>query len=408
MAHDVFVSYSSKDKQTADTVCAALESKAIRCWVAPRDIRPGADWAESIMEAIRGSRVMVLVFSKNANESVQIKREVERAIHHGIPVIPLRVENVLPSGAMEYSISTAHWLDAFTPPLERHLNYLADVVRAILDGKPKPRQTPPRSLTVRWSTRYAAGAVVILLLVLLVLRRVLFPPSITGNWNLTQCSLIPGTSTPRADLLSPALTGEVTGQLQLSPLNKYSFTITGADSGTVMIDPNGHPDPSGQSTTIEQLTFTSNATHKPITLTGMWLPVAAGAPAGNVMMYLSTGSQDTSAIAATRLAAADDAGSPGPERFYGSWDFKGLPPNFLWSGTLTIKSDGTYLVNVTHSETDIVDAKDGVWELTDHSHLDYAAAVGAGLFSSGHYSFSGSNTLRFASAGGNFTFSRAE
>ena len=56
MAHDVFVSYSSKDKPTADAVCATLEGRGIRCWVARRDILPGTDWGESIIDAIEQSR----------------------------------------------------------------------------------------------------------------------------------------------------------------------------------------------------------------------------------------------------------------------------------------------------------------------------------------------------------------
>lgn len=138
MAYDVFVSYSSKDKPAADATCAALESKGIRCWIAPRDILPGADWGESIIDAIHGSRAMVLVFSANANLSPQIKREVERAVNAGMPVIPLRIENVVPTKALEYFLSSPHWLDAFTPPLERHLDYLADVIRHILNGETSP------------------------------------------------------------------------------------------------------------------------------------------------------------------------------------------------------------------------------------------------------------------------------
>ncbi|HWY52094.1 MAG TPA: toll/interleukin-1 receptor domain-containing protein [Chthoniobacterales bacterium] len=134
MAHDVFVSYSSKDKPTADAVCAVLESRGIRCWVAPRDILPGSDWGGSIIEAIGGARAMVLIFSANANSSGQIKREVERAVNKGIPVIPLRIEDVVPTASLEYFISTPHWLDAFAPPLERHLQYLAEVVRKLLQG----------------------------------------------------------------------------------------------------------------------------------------------------------------------------------------------------------------------------------------------------------------------------------
>jgi hypothetical protein len=132
MAHDVFVSHSSKDKATADAVCAVLEANRIRCWMAPRDIQPGADWGESIIDAITGCRAMVLVFSANANASPQIKREVERAVSKGVPVIPLRIENVLPTKSLEYFISTPHWLDAFSPPLERHLAYLADVLKRVL------------------------------------------------------------------------------------------------------------------------------------------------------------------------------------------------------------------------------------------------------------------------------------
>src|SRR5438067_872439 len=104
MAHDVFLSYSSKDKPTADAVCAMLEMHGLRCWVAPRDILPGNDWAGSIVKAIKGARVMVLVFSANANASPQINREVERAVNKGIPVIPLRIENVVPTEALEFFI----------------------------------------------------------------------------------------------------------------------------------------------------------------------------------------------------------------------------------------------------------------------------------------------------------------
>jgi streptogramin lyase len=141
MAHDVFISYSSQDKPTADAVCAVLETNGIRCWIAPRDVVPGQDWGASLVGAIKGARVMVLVFSAHANYSPQIKREVERAVNHGIPIIPLRIEEVAPSPSLEYFISTPHWLDAFTPPLERHLQYLTQVIQKILGILPEDAET---------------------------------------------------------------------------------------------------------------------------------------------------------------------------------------------------------------------------------------------------------------------------
>ena len=106
MAHDVFISYSSKDKPTADAVCATLESRGIRCWIAPRDVVPGEEYAAALVNALRESRLMVLVFSSGANQSKHVLREVERAVSMGLPVVPLRIENVRPSAAMEYYIAS--------------------------------------------------------------------------------------------------------------------------------------------------------------------------------------------------------------------------------------------------------------------------------------------------------------
>src|SRR3954453_22374510 len=132
MAHDVFISYSSKDKPTADAVCATLEGRGIRCWIAPRDILPGMDWGESIIDAIEQSRVMILIFSGHANESPQIKREVERAVNKNVTVVPFRIENVPMSKSLEYFVSTPHWLDAMSPPFEHHLGQLADTLQRLL------------------------------------------------------------------------------------------------------------------------------------------------------------------------------------------------------------------------------------------------------------------------------------
>ena len=146
MAHDVFVSHSVKDKLVADAIVARLEADSARCWVAPRDVVPGADWGESIVDAIESSRIMILIFSRNANASPQIKREVERAVDKGVYIIPFRVDEIEPTKSLEYFISTAQWMDAFPPPLERHLEILAKTVKAILAGAPPlPPEPPPPS-----------------------------------------------------------------------------------------------------------------------------------------------------------------------------------------------------------------------------------------------------------------------
>src|SRR5437588_6879623 len=107
----VFLSYSTKDKRWAAAECAMLESKGIHCWVAPRDIAPGTEWGASIISGIDACRIMVLIFSDNANQSPQVRREVERAVSKGMVIMPCRVEDVQPAGALEYALSNTHWLD---------------------------------------------------------------------------------------------------------------------------------------------------------------------------------------------------------------------------------------------------------------------------------------------------------
>jgi hypothetical protein len=137
VAHDVFLSYSSRDAAVANAVCSALERRGVRCWVAPRDVLPGQTWAGAIIDAIEHSRLAVLILSGNSSRSGQVLREVANAVAGGIPVVPFRVEDVQPSKEMQYYISTVHWLDAVTPPLADRLRDLADTVEALLTGDGK-------------------------------------------------------------------------------------------------------------------------------------------------------------------------------------------------------------------------------------------------------------------------------
>ncbi|MCJ7519658.1 MAG: TIR domain-containing protein, partial [Anaerolineaceae bacterium] len=128
MSHDVFISYPNKDKVIADAVCAKLEDDKIRVWIAPRDVPAGMNFAESIIDAIDTCKVFVLIWSASTNASEHILNELNQAFDQGIIVIPFRIENVEPSKALKYYIGRTHWLDAMTPPLEKHIKFLADTI----------------------------------------------------------------------------------------------------------------------------------------------------------------------------------------------------------------------------------------------------------------------------------------
>src|SRR5438093_3419360 len=133
MAHEVFISHSSQDKPIADAVCNGLETATIRCWMAPRDVQPGRSFAGEISRAIQRSKVMVLIFSAHSNTSEQVLREVQLAANSHLHIIQFRIQDVLPNDDLEYYLSTPHWLDALTPPLERHLDRLERSIKTLLE-----------------------------------------------------------------------------------------------------------------------------------------------------------------------------------------------------------------------------------------------------------------------------------
>lgn len=137
MKRDVFVSYSVPDRDCAFELVARLEARGMSVWIAPRDISPAAEWAEEIIDAIASARLMLLVFSSHSNSSPQVRREVERAVHKQVPVLPFRIEDVVPSKSLEYFLSSQHWLDGFAPPREAQYERVCSHVAARLNATPE-------------------------------------------------------------------------------------------------------------------------------------------------------------------------------------------------------------------------------------------------------------------------------
>jgi len=111
MAFDVFISYSSKEKDLAEELNAMIEKAGISCWMAPRNIVPGAHWAASIAQAVRNARLLVLLFSINSSASTQVAREVALADNHRLAILPIKIDNAAPDNVLEYYLSVCHWLD---------------------------------------------------------------------------------------------------------------------------------------------------------------------------------------------------------------------------------------------------------------------------------------------------------
>jgi hypothetical protein len=128
---DIFVSYASQDRDAAFRIVAFLEQNGIRCWVAPRDVPPGMEYGEAIIQGIAQSRALVLILSDQSNESQFVRKEVERAVSKTKPVLPVRIREVKPSGSLEFFISSSQWVDAWKSPMEQHLLPLVAAIKAM-------------------------------------------------------------------------------------------------------------------------------------------------------------------------------------------------------------------------------------------------------------------------------------
>ncbi len=108
----IFISHSSKDAEIANQICEFLEGKGKQCFLAPRDIHPGKEYAEEIVNGIDSSSAMVLIMSEHSNHSPHVLREVERAVSKSVPILAYKIEDVELSKSLEYFLMTHQWSEA--------------------------------------------------------------------------------------------------------------------------------------------------------------------------------------------------------------------------------------------------------------------------------------------------------
>jgi hypothetical protein len=136
MGHNVFISYATKDKDTALRVYDGLNKRGLTCWISCKDIPAGGNYQNEIVNALRAARVMVLVFSSNANSSGEIQKELALAGQYQLTVMPLKIEDVVPTGGFILNLATSQWVEIF-PDFEKSLDEVATTIRTITDMSDK-------------------------------------------------------------------------------------------------------------------------------------------------------------------------------------------------------------------------------------------------------------------------------
>ena len=107
----VFISYASQDTNIAVALCNALEHAGVPCWMAPRDVRPGDFYADSIVHAITAAPAFVLILSRGAIDSPHVLREIERASSKKRRIVAFRIDTTPLQPHSHIPERGSHWLD---------------------------------------------------------------------------------------------------------------------------------------------------------------------------------------------------------------------------------------------------------------------------------------------------------
>lgn len=130
----VFISHSSVDHPFAGRLCELFEQNEISCWIAPRDIPFGNVWSSEIADAIRGSRLMIFIYSDNSNKSMQVLREITLAEQNGVRIIAVRVTDSICNDALNYYLSIYHWVTIREGASDDELQAFVRQVKSSLSG----------------------------------------------------------------------------------------------------------------------------------------------------------------------------------------------------------------------------------------------------------------------------------
>lgn len=141
MEHDVFISYSTKNKEAAQAICHVLEQNEIRCWMAPRNIPPGSDYGDVIEDAIKACKSVVVLFSETAAQSQYVKSEINIAFEEQKTIIPFRLDETPLKGQNRLILNKTHWIDAYPDYKTKFSDLVAAVALSL--GKELPRNPEP-------------------------------------------------------------------------------------------------------------------------------------------------------------------------------------------------------------------------------------------------------------------------
>ena len=127
---DIFISYSSKDIEIVKSVCSSIRKNNFAYWVAHENHDFGEHYATTIITQISEAKIFLIFVSKSSNMSTHVINEINSAVMRDKLIIPVILDDVKLSPAMEYYLSSNHYL--MYAPTEEFSSQLVNRISSLL------------------------------------------------------------------------------------------------------------------------------------------------------------------------------------------------------------------------------------------------------------------------------------
>ena len=161
MAHDVYLSYDEKDLETALDVCKTLEDNGLKCWMKNRDV-VGDSRVKSIIKAIKETRILLLIHSKNSKTSQFINNEVNEAFDADRSILVYQIDDSELEGSLEFFLKSKPKVKAYPNPEEKN-DILVEKVKTLV----KQQKQEDRNLlnVIKENKKIIAIALIVLVVI---------------------------------------------------------------------------------------------------------------------------------------------------------------------------------------------------------------------------------------------------
>lgn len=139
MSKKVYICYAPADLEAAEGIFKALERAGVKCWLKSRDLTDKKASKKSVENAIKKAAAMVVVFTNNTNQVVDLGSDMNIALNADLKIVPLRMTGAEPESVMRYYLADTQWLDISMPLDSTQKTMLVETVKEALQQQKEKR-----------------------------------------------------------------------------------------------------------------------------------------------------------------------------------------------------------------------------------------------------------------------------